>query len=453
MTDVTNGFKILIVDDEEEYREVLHMILSEEGYITEVCNNGEDALKKLETSTFDLVLTDLMLGGMNGIQLLKAIKSKYKSLDVIIITGYGSIENAVKAIKEGAFTYIIKGHDPEEFLIEIKKIKKIKELENENQILKSQIKNLNFMLETNNSTYKNIIHIAKKAALSNSNILILGESGVGKEVLARYIHNHSNRRKDLFMAVNCHSFSHSILESELFGHEKGAFTGATQRRRGRFEAANGSTLFLDEVGDMPLSTQVKLLRVIETKTIERMGSNQTIDVDFRLISATNQNLNKSIPEGSFRDDLFYRISTITIEIPPLRERKEDLKLYIDFFLKKSQGELKKEIHTIETDVMNFLLSYNYPGNVRELKNIIERLVVLSENGVIRKCDLPEVKKFFANTLDIDPIKPLKDIRREIESQYIEKVLESCGYNISEAAKLLVISRRQLFNKITEYGLK
>lgn len=448
-----NNFKILVVDDEIEYREVLEMILCENGYIIETACSGEEALEKLENDSFDLILSDLIMEGMDGIQLLKEIKKKYADTEVIIVTGYGTVQNAVEAMKKGAFTYFIKSHDPEELLIEIENIKKLVYLESDNDILRSQQKDLNFMLKTNSRRFRKTIDIAQKAAKSNVNILLLGESGVGKEVFARYIHNCSDRKERHFIPVNCHAFSDSLLESELFGHEKGAFTGATDRRKGRFEAAHGGSLFLDEIGDISLSTQVKLLRTIETKEIERLGSNKPIDIDFRLICATNKDLNSAITNGEFREDLFYRISTITIEIPPLRERKEDISNLIDFFFEKSKVELKKRVEKIEKEVMDFLLSYDYPGNVRELKNIVERLVVLSDDGIIKEVDLPEDKSKYRYDENTKEIKPLKDVRKEAEAKHIEKVLKQCDYNITEAARKLNISRRQLFNKITEYELK
>ncbi|WP_099188995.1 sigma-54-dependent transcriptional regulator [Tepidibacter mesophilus] len=446
-------FKILVVDDEEEYREVIRMILESKGYYVDDAQSGEEALKILEKKSYNLVLTDLIMKGMDGIKLIEEIKKEISDIEVIIITGYGSVKNAVEAMKKGAFSYFVKSHDPEELLIEIEKLKKIETLEKDNEVLKNEQKYSKFMLKTNNKKFTKILDIGKKAANSNVNILILGESGVGKEVFSRYIHNCSDRKDKHFIPVNCHALSPSLLESELFGHEKGAFTGALERRKGKFEAAHNGTLFMDELGDTSLSTQVKLLRAIEERTIERLGSNKSIDANFRLICATNKDLEKAIEDGEFREDLFYRISTITIEIPPLRDRQEDLPILIDFFLEKSKVELKKYVNKIEKEVMDFLLSYDYPGNIRELKNIVERLVVLSENGVIREMDIPKYKVKKKEVETKENIKSLKDIRKEAEKKYIEQVLEKCEYNISQAAKVMDISRRQLFNKLTEYNLK
>ncbi len=446
-------FKILIVDDEIGYRESLQVILDDQGYYTETAVSGEDALEKLKNNNFDLVLTDLLMGGMDGVELLYKVKEAYEHVEVILITGYGTIENAVEAMKKGAFTYFIKGHNPEDLIKEIKAIEDMVRVKNSNKkgIIKKN--NTNFMFTTKSEKFRKVLDIAEKAAKSNANILLLGESGVGKEVFARHIHNCSERENEKFIPVNCQSFSGGLLESELFGYEKGSFTGAIGQRKGRFEAADNGTLFLDEVGDIPLDTQVKLLRILETKKIERIGSNETLSVNFRLVSATNKKLEKEIAKGNFREDFFYRISTITIEIPPLRERKEDLNMLIDFFFEKSKKENNKDDIKIGEGVMEALLSYDFPGNIRELKNIIERLVVLSENGIISKRDLPELKKLQIDEDEIEIIKPLKDVRKEVEAEYIAKVLEICEDNISEAARKLSISRRQLFNKISEYGLK
>jgi DNA-binding NtrC family response regulator len=372
-----------------------------------------------------------------------------------MLTAYGTIQNAVEAMKLGAFTYVIKGSDPEELLKEIRNIKKLKQAQSK-EASNPEDKGGDYMLQTKNSLFREVLTMASKAARSDVNILILGESGAGKEVIAQYIHNESNRSKSSFYATNCHTFSDSLLESELFGHEKGSFTGALTTRIGRFEAAQSGTLFLDEIGDVPLPTQAKLLRVIETKRINRIGSNEEIKVDFRLISATNRDLAKEIREGNFREDLFYRLSTINIQVPPLRQRKEDLPELINYFVKKAQSTLSYEKIDIDKDVTDFLLHYNYPGNVRELKNIIDRMVVLSDNGHVKS-------EHISNLLSIgepDHMEDifeshfsLRDIRREVESKYIENVLKKNSYNITKSAKDLDISTRHLFNKILEYGIK
>lgn len=438
--------KILIVDDEIEYANVMKKIIKKKGYEVNVALSGLEAISIIEKDkSYDLVLSDLIMDKMNGVELLENVKIINKDIEVILVTGYGTIENAVDAMKKGAFSYFIKSNPTKDLLNEIQKVK-------ESIDLKSPKKTRDeFKLTTKSKKFKDIIKIVEKVAISDINILILGESGVGKDVLARYIHNLSNRKDNAFVAVNCCAFSDGLLESELFGHEKGAFTGANERRKGRFELANRGTLFLDEIGDVSLDVQVKLLRTLENGIIERLGSNKQIKSDFRLISATNKNFKEEIEKGSIREDFFYRISTISITIPPLRERKEDLNELIKFFIKKYEYKYNKKINKIDSEIMDFLTTYDYPGNIRELKNIINRMIILSENGKISKECLPSINK--NESFEKITIKPLKEIRKEFECEYIEKVLIQCGNNISQASKKLDISRRQLTNKIAEYKLR
>ncbi len=439
-------FKILIVDDEVEFRKVVKTILGAKKYNVEHVSNAEIALSKIKKNKYHLVLTDLVMPEKNGLELLDEIKDYDPSIEVIIVTGYGSIDNAVNAMKKGAFSYYIKSNSPEKLLKEIKKLQKT--LEAREKYLMSAVTDSKYMLDTSNKDFKNVLKIAKKASQSNVNILILGESGVGKEVIAKFIHNNSERCEKPFIPVNCHAYSKNILESELFGHEKGSFTGAAYQKIGKFESANSGTVFLDEIGELSMDMQVKLLRVIENKTIERVGGSEAIKLDFRLISATNKDLLDKFQE-SFRDDLFYRISTIILRVPPLRERKSDLPNLISFFIKQSSKKLGIEIKDMDKNVMEYLLDYDYPGNIRELKNIIERLVVLSENGLITKDTLfVDSKTYDQEGKAIS----LKEFREDVESKYIAKIIESCDGNITQASKVLNISRRQLHNKINDYGL-
>ncbi|MBW4827773.1 MAG: sigma-54 dependent transcriptional regulator [Clostridiaceae bacterium] len=443
---MNSQFKILVVDDEIEYQEVYKMILEDEGYIVDTASSGKKALEKLDREYFNLVLADLIMEGMNGIEMLKEIKKKDEEIEVIIVTGYGSIESAVEAIKQGAFSYFIKDHDPEELILEIKKVRDIFKLKFENKTLKEGNKEKGYLIETNNLKFKEVLEVAAKAAKSDSSIFITGESGVGKEIMARYIHKLS-LREGKFVPVNCQALSENLLESELFGHEKGSFTGAIEKRIGRFEEANGGTLFLDEIGEMPISIQIKLLRALDTKIIERIGSNRPIEVDLRFVTATNKDMQEAIKSGDFRQDLYFRINTIPIRIPPLRERREDLPMFIDFFLNKYEKETKKRISKVEDEVINFLLSYDYPGNIRELRNIIERLIVLSDDGVIRKKYLPEYQKNSSyKSLT------LKEYRELVEKDYIEKTLLEFDLDKDLASHFLGISKRQLYNKISEYDI-
>jgi DNA-binding NtrC family response regulator len=383
---------------------------------------------------------------MDGFELLKKIKSNHTDTEVIIITGYGSIKNAVDAMRRGAFSYYIKSHDPQELLFEVAKVKHIAELTLKiNQpAAKGQ-----YLMMSKNPKMKKIIELIEKIAPSNANVLLLGESGVGKEAFAAYIHEKSQRFDRNFIPVNCHAYSKTLLESELFGHEKGAFTGATETRIGKFEASEGGTLFLDEIGDATLDMQVKMLRVLDTRNIERIGSNRLINVDFRLICATNRNLKEMIQSGTFREDFYYRISTFALEIPPLRERREDIGQMVHFFMSKLANDMKKTIKGIDDDLMDYLLHYDYPGNIRELKNMVERLIVLSSDGILRKSDL----QADFNQKNILQIQSLKEFRNQTEKQYIQRILKHTEGHLTQASDILGITRRQLFNKMQELGIE
>ena len=455
---IRENLRILVVDDEQDYCDVLKMILEGRGYAVDTCNDGREALNLLEKGSFDIVVSDLNMPVMDGYELLREIKSRDYDCEVIILTAFGTIEKAVETMKAGAFTYVTKGSDPEELLIEIRKIKDMRKAARKNEILKQKTSG-NFMLESRNLKYRQMLKLAERAAASESNILILGESGSGKEVLASFIHNKSKRSQENMMELNCQALSESILESELFGHEKGAFTGASQKRIGLFEASHGGTLFLDEIGGVSMNLQAKLLKAIENKTIYRMGSTTPITVDFILITATNRNLKEDMDADLFRSDLFYRISTIVLELPPLRERKEDIPLFIDYFINKYAREMNKENIDMSENVRNMLINYNYPGNVRELKNIIERLLVLSEHGEIREEYLPSdiaAGKNPApkqNMFETDYTESLREYRNKAEKMYIEGLIERYPKDMNKVAEILSISRRQLFNKLVEFGLK
>lgn len=443
------SFQIIIIDQDKKYVEALEAILDSTKYNLKSIENLKFALNNRDLKNIDLWILDLdeKKFTLDSLKKLK-ISNLGKDSAILGISTNQSIEKMVEAKKYGLDDYHLKSRPTEELLTLIEKLTQDDSINHELE---------SFILKSNNEKFKRSLEIAKKAAKSDVNILILGESGVGKEVFAQYIHQCSNRKNESFIPVNCHTYSESLLESELFGHEKGAFTGALQSRKGKFEESDGGTLFLDEVGDISLDIQIKLLRTIENKTLERIGSNTTQKLDFRLISATNQNLQSDIFYGKFREDFFYRISTIVIEIPSIRERKEDLKILIDFFLKKISRQFNKEILYVEKEVEEFLYTYEYPGNIRELINIIDRLVVLSEDGIISTNDLPvcvgyKKKNFKEEILDVE-IKPLREKRNDFEKKYISEILGICNDNQTQAAKLLEISRRQLINKIEKYGLR
>lgn len=463
--------KVLIVDDELEYREVIQMIIEDSGFITETAENAEHALLKLKESTYHIMLTDMKMGQLNGMELLKITKNKYPDMEVMLITGHGTIENAVEAMKIGAHNYIVKTQPSEKLLEEMDKVSQVIYAR-----MNSKAKGdepFSYLTKSQNNKFMKVLQTVEKAAKSDANILILGESGVGKEMIAHYVHRCSKRKENAFVPVHCSAISDTLLESELFGHEKGAFTGATESRQGLFKAADSGTLFLDEIGDVSLSTQVKLLRTLETRKVQSIGSQTLEPVDFRLVCATNRDLIDAIEKNEFREDFYFRINTIVVEVPALRNRPEDIPMFIDYFVQRFSSNLGKSIKDIDDEVMAYLLNHPYYGNIREMKNMIERLVVLAEDGVIDKplmseleaMNLQHAKGIVKEALDsrdvsltsseelrIDTIKPLKEVRQETEAVYIEQALKACKYNVSEAARKLGLSRRQLYNKMEQYDL-
>lgn len=448
------GYKILIVDDEIEYQKALTIILSDIGYDLASCSNGNEALEYLESNVVNLVLTDLKMPVMDGVELIKRIKEKHDNIDIIVMTAFGSIESAVNSIKYGAEDYFVKSSEMGELVRKVERLFTIFHLERKNSALLKNQNSLEVFINSKNEKYLKLLEMCQRAADSGINILLLGESGVGKEVIANYIHRLSSRRQEPFVAVNCQVFPEGLIESELFGHEKGAFTGALNSRIGKFEQANFGTLFLDEIGDLPLTTQGKLLRAIETRKIERIGSNKSINLNVNFISATNKDLKKLILAGTFREDLFYRINTLTLEIPPLRERREDLPELIKFFIQKIEVEQKKKITRVDDQVMTFLLNYDYPGNIRELKNIIERMIALSKEGVvtINEIMMPIRINAYNESGEIDKIMPLKKARENFERGFISRALRANNGNVAKTALELKISTRQLWNKINQFNI-
>lgn len=449
---IKSGYKILIVDDEIEYQNSLKIILSDVGYNVATCSNGKEALDYVDKNSVDLILTDLKMPVTDGIELIKQVKAKSPMIDIIVMTAFGSIESAVNSMKYGAMDYFTKSSDMSELIIKIERFARTHQLEHRSEYLFNNQFKEDVFTETRNDIYLNILDMCSRAADTDINILILGESGVGKEVVANYVHRLSKRKKEPFVAINCQVFPEGVIDSELFGHEKGSFTGASETRIGKFEQANYGTLFLDEVGDLPTATQGKLLRAIESKRIERLGSNKSIDLDVRFISATNKDISKMVSSGLFREDLLYRINTLVLNIPPLRERREDLESLIYFFIKKFEMEQKKKIQKIDDKVMSFLLKYDYPGNIRELKNIIERMVALNKDGeiTINELFMPLATddSLFENIADTS----LKNARSDFEKRYIMDLLKRNNANVTKTSSELQISTRQLWNKINEYNI-
>ena len=442
-------YRILVVDDEELQREMLGGFLQKEGFSVSLADSGETALKLCQDEFFEVALIDLKMPGMDGIELLSRLKEINPEIQVIVITAHGSIETAVEAMRKGAFHYVNKPVDLEELKINVKKALENQKVLSENRFLKEQLeekyKDLKIIGES--KAIRDVLSTVARVAKTDSTVLIRGDSGTGKELVARAIHTLSDRASRNFISLSCAAIPETLLESELFGYEKGAFTGATRRKEGRFELADEGTLFLDEIGDLSLETQVKLLRVIETQEFERLGGKETIKVSVRIISATNQDLERMIKEKSFREDLYYRLNVVSILIPPLRERKEDILPLVEHFIQKYNQKTGKKIQGITTDAKDILLSYPWPGNIRELENAIERAIVLGRGEAIDKSDLAYLS--FQKTEQFPSDFSLK----ELEKSQILKVLEKTGGNLTQAAELLGIHRNTLRLKMKEYGIK
>lgn len=450
------NFRILMVEDEPAYAAGINDILKLEGYDVKWVKSGEEALETLKWRPFDLLLTDLMLPGMDGTKLLVEARKQSPEMQLLMMTAYGTIETAIKAMKSGASGYYVKGNDLDELMKEVAGCYDIwSQQQALSEVDSETVLNL---LNTKNKAFQKVVEQASKAAKSQASILLLGESGVGKEVMAHFIHE-ASKRNGAFVAVNCQALSEQLLESELFGHMKGAFTGAIEDRKGRFEIAHGGTVMLDEIADISLATQVKLLRVIELKQVERIGSNKSELVDFRLIAATNKPVETMVATGEFREDFFYRISTVVLKIPPLRKRKEDLPALIAHFLSKSAQAMGMPLCQITDGAMEMLTGYDYPGNIRELKNLIERLVIFQENGkiteeLVSQC-LPE-KNIDSSVEDAERQlyrMSLRDYRAEAEKVYIKKQLGRHSYHLTQTAEAMGITRRQLFNKMKALGIE
>lgn len=444
--------KILIVDDEEIMRNSLTDWLREDRYQATAVENGEKALEKVRKEKWNLILLDLKMPGMDGIEVLKEVKRINKDIPVIIMTAYASVDTAVEAMKKGAYDYIVKPFNLEEVGITIKKIMDHQNLLRENIYLRKELKkNYQFKdLISKNPRMQEIFDLIKKVAKSGSTVLITGESGTGKELVARAIHSESNRRRGPFIVVNCAALTESLLESELFGHEKGSFTGAYTTKLGIFEFANGGALFLDEIGEMSPHTQVDLLRVLEEKKFRRVGGKKLIEVDVRIISASNRDLKKEVEKGKFREDLYYRLNVVPIHIPPLRDRREDIPLLVDHFLEKYCLKNKREIKEFSEEAMKVMMDYDWPGNVRELENVIERVVVITKGRVIKPRDLPSS---LIEEAKEKPIRPTDYPLWKVERDHIAKVLKENKWNIRRSAKILGIDRTTLYKKIERYELK
>ena len=449
---------ILVVDDESAQRLILSGHLKQKGFKVLEAASGNDALSIVNEKLIDIIITDFKMPDLTGLDLLKKVKATNLEITVVMVTAFGTIETAVEAMKEGAYDYLTKPIDLDELDLVIKKILERQQLLSENRMLKEQLVekyNLSGIV-ANSKKMESVLNVAIRAADSKATILIRGESGTGKEVLAKAIHFASPRSDKPFIAVSCAALNENLLESELFGHEKGAYTGADKLRRGRFELADEGTLFLDEIGDLPISTQIKLLRVLQEEQFERVGGSQTLSVDVRIIAATNRNIEQLINDGKFREDLFYRINVVTIEIPPLKERKEDILPLIDFFIDKFIKDTSKKKAEFSKEALDVLIKYDYPGNIRELENIVHHSIVLSRNEIILTDDLPlgiknlESEEQFQKPSDT---LTLPEQVETFEKKMIIEALHESNNNQSKAAKALGISEGNLRYKLEKLGLK
>jgi two-component system nitrogen regulation response regulator NtrX len=445
---------ILVVDDESSIRESLSGILRDEGYDVSVATDGVTALKKVEEDPPDLIFLDIVMPGIDGLETLQKLKERFPEIYVIIISAYGTIETAVKALKYGAFDFIEKPLSLEKVVLTVKHAFDFFKLNQENWLLREKIFPT-FRLDGISPSLTQLKEDIERAAPTNASILITGENGSGKELVARLIHQQSRRSNKSLVEVNCAAIPEELIESELFGYEKGAFTGASSRKLGKFDLAHEGTLFLDEIGDMSLRTQAKILRILEEQKFERVGGSKTIEVDVRLIAATNKDLPEEIKKGNFREDLYFRINVIPLNVPPLRERKEDITVLANAFLNRFAKEQNIEEKNIDPDAMDILINYTWPGNVRELKNIIERLVIMTKEAVITPDDIMRSLRGGSSSNDFSHLfnLDLKEAKDTFEQHYIAYKLSQCGDNVSKTAETIGIERSHLHRKIKSLKIK
>ena len=441
--------KVLIVDDEKSILETLSGIIEDEGHEVITASSGEKALTLFSESSPDIVLMDVWMPGMDGIETLKIMKEKNSDACVIMISGHSTIDTAVHAIKLGAYDFMEKPLALEKVTILVSRALEKQRLKKENIALKTSI-SLQWEIVGANPGIISLKDKIQKAAISQGRVIIFGESGTGKELVARALHNSSDRKDRNFIEVNCAAIPHELIESELFGHEKGSFTGAFESKKGKFELADEGTLFLDEIGDMSLATQAKLLRVLETQEFQRVGGSKKIKVDVRIIAATNKNLEEEIKKMNFREDLFFRLNVIPIYVPSLRERKDDIPLLVEYFLNIFAQQYGQKIKKISKSTLDALISYDWPGNVRELKNTIERFVIMNPSDVI---DIKEIPSFKGGKSDYSSFKTLREAREQFEKDFILKRLQENNYNVSKTAEELEIERSNLHRKMKSLGIE
>ncbi|RKY90390.1 MAG: two-component system response regulator [Ignavibacteriae bacterium] len=450
-------YNLLIIDDEKSQRDILSGYLKKKGFNVFTAESGRDGIKIVEENVIDIILSDYKMPEMTGIDVLENVQKINPEISFVIITAYGTVQNAVKAMRIGAYDYISKPVDLDELDLLLERIIERKNLKSENQFLKTQLQEKHKLTSviSQSPVMEEVLSVASRAAESKATVLVTGKNGTGKEVIAKAIHYASPRKDKPFIALNIPALSENLVESELFGHEKGAFTSADKLKKGRFEIANGGTIFLDEIGDMTPNTQVKLLRTLQEHTIERVGGTESIEIDVRILAATNQDLEKKIEEGTFREDLFYRLNIVRIHVPALNERREDILPLIEYFLKKFGKENGKENIEISKEATDKLLKYNYPGNVRELENIIERAVVLSRSNVITESDLSMKVKGLKNEGDL-PMPGTGALVEQVEAlekKLIYDALAEVNGNQTKAGKILGLTERNLRYKLKKYNIK
>lgn len=444
---------VIVVDDERTIRVPLKMILTEEGYDTQSASNGKEALELVKEHDFDIMITDLKMPEMDGMELIRQCQRICPQTSIIIITAYGSLESAIEALRMGAYDYILKPFDFDDVLIKIKRLIKQKQLIRENQALKMQVdQKFNFgNIIGQSPQMQEVFRLIKKVAKTKGNVLITGKSGTGKELVARAIHMNSERHDQPFVPINCGAIVGTLMESELFGHKKGSFTGAVRDKDGLFKMAHGGTLFLDEVGEIPLNLQVKLLRSIEAGEILPVGATATISIDVRIIAATNRNLAEDVENGNFRDDLYYRLNVVEIKLPSLNDRHEDIPLLVQHFIEKYNHELNTQVLGADNETMRILMNHEWKGGIRELENVVERALILCEDDYITKNDLPPnmAESVYQSVMP----DRLKEATAAFEREHITNILTRTGNNKEEAAKLLDISLSSLYRKMDELSIK
>lgn len=448
------SYSILIVDDEENVSKLLNKVLIKEGYETHMAHNGYEALEMIDNNDIDIVISDIKMPGMSGIELLKNIGRVAPFIKVIMITAFATVDTAIEALRMGAKDYITKPFNIEEVIQVVKKLTPYKEeafITSEE--MQKEIKNIKNNLESKSTSMIKVIDMIKQIADTKVTVMLYGETGTGKELAAQTLHNFSSRSDKPFVKVNCAAIPEALLESELFGYEKGAFTGAVMRKPGKFELADGGSIFLDEIGDISLGVQVKLLRILQEREFERLGGTKTIKVDVRIIAATNKNLEELVKNGSFREDLFYRLNVVPITMPPLRDRKEDIPMLINSFLNKSSDISGKTRKKMSSMALSKLVAYSWPGNIRELQNIIERCVVITPRNTIGVEDLPSNISLFKEQSTEEDISMLDEVLDGAEKEIIIKILKENKGNRTKASEALGISRRSLHRKIIKYNIE